>query len=171
MMNTKPETNMQRDAREMAEAQAQLRAETARDPMFGPMAEAMRVTAKEQAAIDAAQAAVAEAEAAVDAAGFTLARAERGQAPSYDKQKPFSFFERSKSSHKAAAEAAVPGLRIDLEEARNRLQLAIRRRNDTTRRIELARMERRAQAKRRHAPPPVPVRSRSDRWSGGKDAA
>ncbi len=147
------ETNLQRHAREMREAGERLSADQAKDPQQRAMAEAIRLTADERAALAGAQAAVDEAEAAVNAAGVTLDRARRGQAPSYDRSEPFSFFKKSREAHRAVADAAVPGLAIDLEEARSRLQQAIRRRNDTARRIELARMERRRLAKLAHTPP------------------
>ena len=153
-----------------AAAQAKQRAERDADPQQREMAKAIEPTKDERLAIEAAQAAVEEAEAVVAAAAITLARAKRGQAPTYDKKRPFSFFEKSKGAHKAAADAAVPGLRIDLEEARNIAQNAIRRRNDTARRVELARMERRRQAKLAHTPPRQPGKPIGDRFAP-KDAA
>ena len=174
MTTTTSESNMQRAAREHREAQAQLMAESAKNPQFSAMAEAMRVTAKEQARIDAAQEAVAEAEAVVGAAGMTLLRAKRGIPPTHDTKEPFSFFKRSMNSHKAAR-AALPSLEIDLREARDLLTNAIRRRNNVAREIEVARMERRRAAKAKHAPQPMPVASRGDGWvalarPGGKGA-
>lgn len=146
-----------------AESQAKYIAERDRDPQMREMAKATKPTKDEQAAIEAAQTAVDAAEAAVSAAGFALNRAQRGRAPTYDKKRPFSFFEKSPAAHKAAAD--TPGLAIDLEEARSALQQAIRRRNDVARRVGLARMERRRRAKLAHTPKREPVKSRGDRWA------
>ena len=165
------ETNLQRTFRELREARERVKAEAANDPQQAAMVEALRVTPDEQAAIDAAQQAVADAEAAVNAAKFALSRAERGRVPVYDRSQPFSFFKKSRAAHKAAADAAVGGLRIDLSEAQSQLQAAIRRRNDVARRIELARMERRRAAKVKYSPAKPPLRRLNDGWTSPKGVA
>ena len=132
----------------------------------------MRPTRAERAELDAAQAAVVDAERAVAIAVLTLDRAQRA------KESPpsgFSFFSKSKESHRAAVvSAAIPDLKVDCEEARSSLQAAIRRRNAVAHRIDGARMARRQAAKLKHSPPPVKPTSRGDRWQAkafGKEAA
>ena len=140
------------------------RAAIAANPQRAAMARAAEPTKEERERIAAAEQAVIEAEQAVNAAGVTVARAREGIPPTYDKKRPFSFFERGLSAHKAAR-AALPTLEIDLSEARDLLQNAIRRRNSVTREINVARGERRMAAKLAHAPKPEPVQLRGDRWS------
>lgn len=157
------DSNYQRTIRDLSKSAERLRAEIAQDPMMAAMSEALRLTPDEQAASSAAQQAVTEAEVAVNAAGFALVRARRGMAPTYDRKQPFSFFQKSPGTHKAAAD--VPRLRIDLEESRTALQTAIRRRNDTAHTIEVDRRERRRTAKLAHMPKLPPVQSRGDHWN------
>ena len=168
-MNT-PETNLQRHAREMRESGERLRAEA--DPQRRAMMAAAEPTKAERAELESAQAAVLEAEQAVANAVLALDRAQRAQEPT---PSGFSFFSKSKESHRAAVvSAAIPDLKVDCEEARGTLQAAIRRRNAVAHRIDQARMTRRAEAKRKHSPPPAKPISRGDRWQAkafGKEAA
>ena len=154
------ETNLQSTRRLLGEAEARIRAEMLANPQQAAMLKAMEPTKAELEELAAADEAVAQAEASIGSATQALVRAERGQKPSYDRQRPFSFFEKSPERHKAVADAAVPGLKIDAEEARSQLQSAIRRRNETVQRIAAARMERRRAAKLRLAMLPT-VRSRN----------
>lgn len=140
------------------------RAETAANPQFAAMAKALEPSKDERERIAAADQAVREAEQAVNAAGLTVAQARKGIPPTYDKARPFTFFERGLSAHKAAR-AALPTLEIDLAEARDLLQNAIRRRNGLGRVVEQARMERRRAAKLAHTPKLAPVHPRSDSWN------
>ena len=177
---TTTETNLQRDAREMTESQARLRAEMAKSPQFVAMSEAAELTKDEQAVLDAAQAKVSEAEAAVGAAGLALNRARRGQAPvkEQDAKHPFGFFLKRPETHRAAA-AALPGLTSDLAEARMAHQSAIRRYNALTADVNRARLERRRVAKVANAPQVGALESHADGWHtidalarwSGKDAS
>lgn len=161
-MNT--ETNLQRHGRELRESAERLRAEADHDPIRAAMTKAMQPTKAERAELEAAQAAVIEAEAAVNEAGLAVARAARGAEPTYDRSEPFSFFKKSSAAHKAAADASLPTLRIDLEDARSRLQQAIRRRNEVASRVHRARMARRAEVKLQSGPKADKPTSRGDRW-------
>lgn len=160
-MNT-PESNLQRHNREMRESIARLRAEEESNPQAKAIRAAMQLTKSEQAEIEASQAAVVEAERSVGAAMVALNRAQQAQEPP---PRGFAFFEKSKGAHKAAAAAvSIPDLRVDLEEARNGLQAAIRRRNAVAARVDQARLQRRSEAKLKYAPKPVKPQSRGDRW-------
>lgn len=156
------ETNLQRLHRDMREADRRLRDETDKDPMQAAMRKALEPTAEERQRLADAQEAVAQAEAVVQAAGMAVARAERGLQPP---PKGFSFFQRTKESHRAeAARASLPALRTDLAEARGQLQFAIRRRNELARDIDRARFERRNAAKLAHAPARPSARRQPD-WN------
>ena len=146
-----------------AAATERQRAERDANPQLAAMAKAMEPTKDERDRIATADQAVREAEEAVNAAGRTVAQAREGIPPTYDKKRPFSFFERGLSTHKAAR-AALPALAIDLAEAQDLLQNAIRRRNAVSREVEEARMARRQAAKLKHSSKLEPVKSHGDRW-------
>lgn len=176
---TTTETNLQRDAREMTESQARLRAEMAKSPQFVAMSEAMKLTKVETEDLAKAEVAVTEAEQVVGQIAGQIQALRNGRTTKREFITPDGrpLIQRLLDPKKAEAAAKeLPELEHDLQGARGVLQAANRKRNRVLSALNAARMLRRQAAKARHAPPRPPVQSHGDWWAsvdriGRKDAS
>lgn len=165
-MNT--ETPMQREGREWAEADARARAGMSRQER--DLADALKPTATESAEQAAADERVTAAELEVGRIAIEIQRHEAGKAGTVrevGKSKDGRSVFRKLINPAAQAEAAatLPGLRLDLEAARARLQGATRGRNLLTNKHSVARLARRRAVLAKYAAKPTKPISRADPWS------